>query len=108
MRTVHKAAMLIATTATIGATVLSGAQNASATTILGGVNMQAACNTQYPGFGLTAKPLDTHNAYSWRCTAPWDNTRGIDVNAACANQYGGGAYSHLLDPGNAYSWRCAR
>lgn len=108
MRTAHKTAMLIATSAMIGAAVLGGAQNASATTILGSVNMQDACNVQYPGFGLTATPLDTHNAYSWRCTAPWDNTRGINVNAECARQYGGGAYSYLLDPHNAYAWRCAR
>lgn len=71
--------------------------------------MQRACNTQYPpSFGLKAVVLDQHNAYSWRCAAPWDNTRQINVNAACANQYGPGAYAGLGSATNPYSWYCRR
>jgi hypothetical protein len=84
-----------------------GSVPASATS-LGGVDMQRACDTQYPGFGLKAVVLDQYNAYSWRCAAPYDNTRGIDVNAACANQYGYGAYSDLGNIRNPYSWYCER
>ncbi|WP_328743811.1 hypothetical protein OHT57_00565 [Streptomyces sp. NBC_00285] len=85
-----------------------GSISASAAT-LGGVDMQRACNTQYPpSFGLKAVVLDQHNAYSWRCAAPWDNTRQINVNAACANQYGPGAYAGLGSATNPYSWYCRR
>lgn len=65
---------------------MSGAALTSASATTSGVDMQRACNKQYPAFGLKAEVLDQRNAYSWRCTAPWDNTRGIDVNATCVEQ----------------------
>ena len=100
--------LLLGVAAVSAALVAPAADQASASTRLGGVDMQRACDTQYPGFGLAARVLDQHNAYSWRCVAPWDNTRGIDVNRACANQYGGGAYAGLGDSRNPYSWYCQR
>ena len=92
---------------TIGAGV-AGAATANATTILGGVDMQRACNEQYPAFGLRAVVTDQHNAFSWRCTSPWGYSGGIDVNRECASQYGSGAYSVLLNTSDPYSWRCGR
>lgn len=91
------------------ALVTSGlAATEASAAVLGGVDMQRACDTQYPGFGLRAVVLDQHNAFSWRCAAPWDNTRGIDVNRACANQYGAGAFAGLGSATNPYSWYCQR
>jgi hypothetical protein len=81
---------------------------AEATTIIGGVDMQRACNEQYPAYGLRATVTDQHNAFSWRCTAPWGYSAGIDVNRECVSQYGGGAYSVLLNASDPYSWRCGR
>src|SRR5260370_14360787 len=34
---------------------------------LGGVDMQRACNTQYPGRGLQATATNVNSAYSWQC-----------------------------------------
>jgi hypothetical protein len=87
---------------------LATAAPASAATIIGGVDMQRACTKQYPGMGLTAVVLDGNNAYSWKCRSPWGYTGGINVNAACGEQYGGGAYSTVLNPRDPYSWRCVR
>jgi hypothetical protein len=89
--------------ATIGSAELAGA-----TTILGGVDMQGACNEQYPAYGLRAVVTDQHNAFSWRCTSPWGYSVGIDVNRECRVQYGSGAYSVLLNASDPYSWRCGR
>jgi hypothetical protein len=102
----------LATAALVGAsatTVLATATPASASVYLGGVDMQRACNTQYPPvYGLRAEVLNQRNAFSWRCTAPWDQTRGIDVNRECVTQYGGGAHAGLRDGRNPYSWYCQR
>ena len=88
--------------------LIGAAGFADATTILGGVDMQRACNEQYPAYGLRAVVTDQHNAFSWRCTAPWGYSAGIDVNRECASQYGPGAYSVLLNTSDPYSWRCGR
>jgi hypothetical protein len=84
------------------------ATDAAASTYLGGVDMQRACDTQYAGFGLRAVVTDQHNAFSWRCTAPWGYSAGIDVNKECVTQYGGGAFSGLGNTSNPYSWYCQR
>ena len=85
------------------------ASPAQAATRLGGVDMQRACDTQWPGYGLTAHVNDPNNAYSWRCWAPWDHTSyGIDVNRECVTQYGAGAYAGLGSTTNPYSWFCQR
>jgi hypothetical protein len=97
---------------------------AEAATTLGGVDMQRACRTQYPsGWGLSAYVNDWDSsergqfghtdepniAYSWRCWAPWDHsTYSIDVNRACASQYGKGAYAGLGSSTDPYSWYCRR
>jgi hypothetical protein len=86
-----------------------GASSAHAATALGGVDMQRACNDQYGAvYGYVAKVMNQSDAYSWRCTKPWDTTRGIDVNAACARQYGAGAWSGLRNRYNPYTWFCQR
>ncbi|UOX88262.1 hypothetical protein MUY14_42340 [Amycolatopsis sp. FBCC-B4732] len=76
--------------------------------VIGGVDMQRACTVQNPGMGLAAVVTDAHNAYSWRCRAPWGYQVGINVNAACTDQYGGGAYATVLNAADPYSWRCNR
>lgn len=102
----------LATAALVGAgatTVLATATPASASVYLGGVDMQRACNDQYgASLGLLAEVTNQRDAFSWRCTAPFDRTRGIDVNKACVTQYGRGAYAGLRDGRNPYSWYCQR
>jgi hypothetical protein len=97
-----------------GAIVLGGlvgvgaASPAHAGVYLGGVDMQGACNNQYPGMGLRAVVLDQRNAYSWVCTSPWGYRQGIDVTRQCRVQYGWSAYAGLWDSRNPYSWFCQR
>jgi hypothetical protein len=114
----------VATAAALFGSTLLTATPAEAATPLGGVDMQRACRTQYPsGWGLTAHVSDwknsafgstgyandPDNAYTWRCWAPWDHrTYSIDVNRACVNQYGRGAYAGLGNSTDPYSWYCRR
>jgi hypothetical protein len=71
----------------------------------GGVNMQSACNAQYPSQGLTATATDSNNAYSWKCVGP-GVSRGIDVSSQCRAQYGAGAVAAAANPASAWSWYC--
>lgn len=77
----------------------------SSTGSLGGVDMQRACDTQYPGRGLRAVATNTNSAYSWQCTGPGVSL-SIDVTAECRTQYGYGAVSAASNPGSAWSWYC--
>jgi uncharacterized protein YraI len=72
---------------------------------LGGVDMQRACDTQYPGRGLDAVATNANSAYSWQCVGPGASL-GIDVTAECRAQYGYGAVSADSNPGSAWSWYC--
>ncbi|KAA2252268.1 hypothetical protein F0L68_36670 [Solihabitans fulvus] len=97
----------------VGAIGLAGgavamATPASAATIIGGIDVGQQCSVQ-TWRPLEARLLDPNNAYSWRCYSKWtQNYYGVDMDGACRNQYGAGAFSVVLDPNNAYSWRCAR
>jgi hypothetical protein len=71
----------------------------------GGVNMQSACNAQYPGRGLTATATDSKNVYSWKCVGSGVSL-GIDVGSQCRAQYGGGAVAAAANPASAGSWYC--
>jgi len=90
-----------------GATAI--AAPAAASNRLGGVDMQAACNNQYPGQGRIAKVL-TYNVYGWKCVtgvvpvAPGD----ISVWQQCQVQYGAGrgVYAGYTNYYNPYSWSC--
>jgi hypothetical protein len=77
----------------------------SSSNSLGGVDMQRACDTQYPGRSLKAVATNTASAYSWQCTGPGVSF-GIDVTAECRTQYGYGATSAVSDPNSAWSWYC--
>jgi hypothetical protein len=84
------------------------APTASAATIIGGINVAQQCRVQ-EWRPLEARLLDAHNAYSWRCYSPYTgNYYGVNMNAACLNQYGSGAYAIVLNTSDPYSWRCAR
>jgi Protein of unknown function (DUF2690) len=102
MRKVLAMAAVVAA-ATLGVVAVPNA--ASATTRLGGVDMQAACNAQYPGLGSRATVTDPSSAYSWRCVTA-NASYGIDVNRACATQWWPGAYAGLGSSTNPYSWYC--
>lgn len=85
---------------------------------LGGVNVQGWCTTFMiaPQIADPARPLNTADAYSWRCWhkaesgrnggKPWAFS-GVDMNAACRWQYNNNkAWAKPLNPQNAYTWRC--
>ncbi len=93
-------------TAAIGFGIMGVADPASAGTYQGGVNMQSACDTQYPGWGTRATVLNQSDAYSWRCVAGNGSAYSINVNLACRSQYGGGSYAGLGSSTNPYSWYC--
>jgi hypothetical protein len=92
---------------TIGGLGIS-ATAAQAATYKGGVSMQWACEKQYPGQGRTARVLDQRNAFSWVCKSQFGHQGGIDVNRACRDTYGGGAYAQLGDRRNPYTWYCVK
>jgi hypothetical protein len=96
------------TSGALVAGTLAASAPASASTYLGGVDMQRACDVQYPGFGLRAVVQNQYNAYSWKCVSPWGYTAGIDVNRECVTQYGPGAYAGLWNRYNPYTWFCQR
>ena len=84
---------------------------APASAPLGGVDMQRACDTQYPpARRLRAEVLNQHDAFSWRCAAPQNRgpVYGINVNRECVVQYGRGAFAGFRDVHNPYSWFCRR
>lgn len=81
---------------------------ASASTIIGGIDIAQQCRVQ-EWRPLETRLLDAHNAYSWRCYSPYTgNYYGVNLNAACGNQYGAGAFAVVLNTADPYSWRCAR
>ena len=85
------------------------ANAASASTRLGGVDMQRACSVQWAKYGpTTAVVRDQHNAYSWACRSNSTSNilGGVSVNQECVLQYGLGAYAGLGSASNPYSWYC--
>jgi len=100
----RKLLLIAAMTAGLAVPAVTATQ-ASAATTLGGVDMQRACDTQYPGRGSRATVTNWSSAYSWRCVAP-SFSGGIDVSRECVTQYGQGAYAGLRDAANPYSWYC--
>ncbi|KAK2033162.1 hypothetical protein LX32DRAFT_725373 [Colletotrichum zoysiae] len=79
----------------------------SARTWAGGVDMNAACASQW-GVAFHAQNdkgnNEANSAYDWYCTNGNDR-RNIDVDAFCAGRYGGTAYA---DPQGRkkYDWGC--
>jgi hypothetical protein len=79
------------------------APTASAAVILGGVDIAKQCRP------LETRLLDAHNAFSWRCySSRTGNYYSVNLDAACADQYGPGAFAVVLNTSDPYSWRCAR
>jgi hypothetical protein len=83
--------------------------------VLGGINLQTACNKQV-AFNLVDPVLvgSNPNAYSWRCRGyalalfkiwPWWDF-SVDMTRACRYQYGSTAFAETTDWRNPYSWRC--
>ncbi|MEU4522149.1 hypothetical protein AB0F52_25955 [Amycolatopsis sp. NPDC024027] len=82
---------------------------ASAATVLGGVDMQAACNNQYPGQGRLAK-IRTMNVYGWKCVSGAVPVADgdIDVWKQCRTQYNrANAYGGFRSYSDPYSWYCS-
>jgi hypothetical protein len=74
----------------------------------GGVDMQAACNNQYPGQGRIAK-IRTWNVYGWKCTSGAVPVAdgNIDVWRQCRAQHGANATGGYTNYSNPYSWYCS-
>jgi hypothetical protein len=104
-RAVTSAAVFVLMTAGL----LAGSAPAVASDVLGGIDMQRACNTQYyDAFHFRAVVLDEHDAYSWRCVKDADTSNGIDLDRACLIQYGDGARAGLTFWWDPHSWYCLR
>lgn len=89
--------------------LLAGSVPASASDVLGGVDMQRACNTQYyDAFNYRAVLLDKNDAYSWRCVKDGDTSNRIDMDRACVIQYGAGARAGLVYEWDPHTWFCQR
>lgn len=101
---VAAAIMVAGSMAGVGAT----AAPASAET-LGGVDLVLACGYQHVG-GSVPKYRKYSDPFSWYCAAatwPYYSLGGIDMNKACAMQYGQGASAGLA-AWNVYAWYCKR
>ncbi len=82
---------------------------------LGGVDVEKYCENVNSGplLGTVSTSRDPNNAYSWRCEYHGGgldpvHTTQVDMNLACREQYGQGAYAKPSDPHNANSWHCYR
>jgi hypothetical protein len=103
---------LLAVLALSGTCLFATASPASASS-WGSVNVSRYCSYNY---GLQAyDPF--YGAYNWSCgywtlevktggTWKWVPRYGVDMNLACRQQYGAGAYAYLVEPRTGYSWFC--
>lgn len=84
--------------------------------VLGGINMQRACNNQVRFYLVDAVLVgNPQNAYSWRCRGylltiakiwPWWDY-SVDMTAACRKQYNNSrAFAQTTNWQSPYSWRC--
>lgn len=89
----------------IGGIAVAGYALKPPVVVLGGVDMQTACDLQYPGEERSAIRGD--DAYSWVCASPAGEEGGIEVQAECVRVYGPGAKARATssDPD---SWVCER
>jgi hypothetical protein len=97
---------------TVGAAALPALQSspASASTRVGGVNVEAECQFSYGYHAYVAY----WSAWGWRCNPVPGNAyykgldENVDMNLACRLQYGSNAFASASDSGNPYSWSCYR
>ncbi|MEV7801544.1 NlpC/P60 family protein [Microbispora sp. NPDC088329] len=89
----------------LGGTMSAASPASAAGSRLGGVDMQRACDNQYPGKGLRAVVLDRADAYSWTCSGGTFRG-GIEITTECAAEYGQGAYAGLGNRRDPFSWYC--
>jgi len=103
--TIKRAAATAAAAIALTATAFAAATPASATTNLGGLNLNAYCSAKY---GTWPQNFES-NPYYWVCVNPsaTNNNRPINMNSACLWQYGSGAWAALAFY-SPYGWRCYR
>lgn len=101
-------AVLVLATGVAAITVVSlGARDHDAES-LGPVDLQAACDAQYPDDERVALTLEQTSAYTWVCESPAGERGGIEVSDECTRLHGPDARAVATDPGDPYSWICAR
>jgi hypothetical protein len=76
--------------------------------MLGGVDLQAACDSQYPGEDRVAVTREQASAYAWVCESPAGEHGDIEVSAECSRLFGLDVRAVATDPGDPYSWVCER
>ncbi len=76
--------------------------------LLGGVDVAGWCRKHSLAGGDPA-PADPNSAYSWHCNSASDlMSTGVNMDGACVDQYGDGAYARTFKDNDPYSWRCYR
>ena len=71
-----------------------------------GIDLQRACQVQYDDGGAWLIPAED-NVYDWSCYTPrWGYSDGIDMDAACRDQYSWATHAQFSDYWNKYSWYC--
>lgn len=75
---------------------------------LGPVDLQAACDAQYPGENRTALTRESTSAYTWVCESPTGASGGIEVLDECVRLFGRDVVAVATDPGDPDSWICER
>lgn len=91
----------------VGGSVVGVSAPASAATIVGTPNFNTYCKTNLGSvwYAFTQSQI---SPYYWRCTNTYTRAIvGIDVNKACRQQFGNGAYGTVV-ANNRDGWRCAR
>ena len=75
---------------------------------LGPVDLQDACDAQYPGEGRVALTVDPTSAFTWVCESASGERGGIEVSDECTRLHGVDVRAVATDPGDPYSWICER
>ncbi|MFD6067263.1 hypothetical protein [Amycolatopsis lurida] len=84
---------------------------AQAATVVGGLSVEAACDTQWGAYTYATLVGIPPNAYSWRCRLNLGGQSSfftVDLNRECRRVYGGNTWATPLNSSDPYSWRCWR
>jgi len=107
--------MVLTTAVTVVSAALGQAVPAHAAARVGSIDqfrhLKPWCESQMQVGTIlgSASPDNPWNAYTWKCrVAGYYRTAGIDMNAVCRANYGGGAWARTNNPGWAWSWECWR
>jgi len=108
----NKIAFALISSLAVAISSVANIKPAQAGARLGGLNLTDYCRNYHPrSKGMSDKPLNRNDAYSWICykqTGGYTVSYSIDMQHACRTYYGAGAYAHPTNRRDAYSWQCFR